>query len=277
MVTRLLRYFNNAIKFIRSGGLVQLNIAYIQYDQVLEGKRVLITGGSSGIGFAIAKKFLAVGAKVVITGRNRENLLVAKELLNHENLFTFVWDIVDISLIEENINKVHALLGGIDIMVNNAGILFHKQFEEVNQDVWNKTIDTNLKSIFFTCQYICKYFISINNRKESKIINISSMSGFIAEPNPYNISKFALNALTAGLAKKYASQNIIINGIAPGATVTSMNPQDVNSNAYRKLNNKNNRIALPEEIAELALFLAGDASNNIIGQTIIIDGGESIL
>lgn len=277
MIQRILRYFINAAKFIRAGGLVKLNIAYINYGEILKDKRILITGGNNGIGFAIAEKFLTVGAKVVITGRSSQNLSLAKNKLDHNNLHTLVWDISDIGVVKDRINKVHEILGGIDIVVNNAGVLIPSKFENVTEEIWNKTIDVNLKGVFFICQHLCDYFISNNEGKESKIINISSMSGYIADASPYNISKFGINSLTGGLAKRYTEKNIIVNGIAPGATSTSMNPQNVKSNAYRKVNNKNNRIALPEEIAELALFLASDAANNIVGQTIVIDGGESVL
>ena len=101
------------------------------------------------------------------------------------------------------------------------------------------------------------------------------MSGIISAANPYHISKAGINTLTRGLAKEFTKNNIVVNTIAPGVTNTKMN--QYGENLYRDQGNKNFRVALPEEIAELALFLASDAANNIVGQIIAIDGGESLL
>jgi NAD(P)-dependent dehydrogenase (short-subunit alcohol dehydrogenase family) len=276
MVGRIFRYFGNLLKYIRHGGLVKLNIALIQYNEILIGKKVLITGGTSGIGMAIARKFLDCGAEVIITGRNSENLRAVHNKLNHEKLFSIVWDATEIDLIDEKIKKIHEQVGIIDVLINNAGVGINKSFFEVDLRTWENTIDLNLKSVFFLSQYMCNYFIKQNCTNVLKIINISSMQGTVAHANPYSISKFGVNAITTGLAKLFTRNNIIVNGIAPGYTATKMNLVDWENNAYSE-SALNMRVALPEEIAELALFLASDASNNIVGQTIIIDGGESII
>lgn len=269
------RYIENFISYLRAGGFVNVTIAQINYSEILKNKRVLITGGTSGIGYAIAEKFLSQGAAVIITGRNETNLKAAKEKLNNNLLHTFLWDVNDLKNTDEKIKEISKIIGGIDIFVNNAGILIQTDFQNVDEETWDKTFSVNLKSVFFITQKICSYFLKTNINSVSKIINISSMSGIIAAPNPYHLSKEGINSLTKGLAKEYTKNNIIVNAIAPGVTNTNMN--QYSGNLYRDQGNKNRRVALPEEIAELALFLASDASNNIVGQIILIDGGESLL
>ncbi|HEX8563135.1 MAG TPA: SDR family oxidoreductase [Flavobacterium sp.] len=272
---RFKRYSKNFISYIRAGGVVHVTVAQLNYPELLKDKKVLITGGTSGIGYAIAAKFLSQGAKVVITGRSEINLQNATQKLASEALFSYVWDVNDFTDIESKIRDVSSLLGGIDILINNAGILIDSSFQDVNEDIWDKTVSANLKSVFFISQKCCDYFMAMNPNRISKIINISSMSGIISAASPYYISKAGINTLTKGLAKEHTRNGIIVNAIAPGVTNTNMN--NFNDNLFRDQDNKNGRVALPEEIAELALFLASDASNNIVGQIISIDGGESLL
>lgn len=276
MIQNVRRYIRNFIKYLRYGGVVELRTAQIRYGEILSGKCVLVTGGGSGIGYAIARKYLEAGAKVLITGRDAAKLEEAKQTINSQALSTLVWDVSDIQRIPARLKEAVGLMGGLDILVNNAGIGINKPFEEMDEGSWDKVISVNLKSAFFLSREVCQYFVQNNAGRESKIINISSMQGFVSAADPYHISKAGLNTLTIGLAKKYTSRNVIVNGIAPGYTATNMNPQDTSENAF-KAGGLNQRIGLAEEVAELALFLASDAANNIVGQTIVIDGGESVL
>lgn len=273
-VRKFITYTSNFIKYIRKGGVVYVNVAQISRGEVLKGKRVLITGGTSGIGYAIADKFLSEGASVVITGRNNERLDEAVKKLEG-NVHPLIWDVTDLSIVDDKIKETVKLLGGLDILINNAGIYSSTPFDRVDSNEWDTVMDTNLKSVYFICQSTIKHFLS--NEQASKIINISSIAGTLGYILPYGISKWGINSITKGLAKKYFHKNIIINSIAPGVTATKINDEiNIEENAYIN-HGINNRATLPEEIAEIALFLASDASNNIVGQNIVCDGGATLI
>lgn len=274
LLQRIFFYSRNLIKYIRNGGVVYVNVSTLANGEVLKGKRVLITGGTSGIGYAIAKKFLSEGAKVLITGRNEQRLAKAANSLNGD-VFTLEWDVADVSISKERIIKVVALLGGLDIVINNAGVYTTVPFFSVDKTNWDYVMDTNIKGVFFLCQAAAEQMV--NNLDGGKIINITSIRGFQGDCEPYGISKWGANGLTKGLARDLISKNIIVNGIAPGITATGINGIDINSNAYYAGEAKNGRVALPEEIAEIATFLASNAANNIVGQIIICDGGATLI
>ena len=266
-------------RYWREGDIVKVNIAQIQYGKILKGKSVLITGGSSGIGFAIARKCIDEGAAVIITGRNKEKLGRAAEQINSPLLKTLVWDVSDISQHEKKLSEALGLIGKkVDILVNNAGVLGgHRQFLDLTEKVWDDIYSVNSKGLVFLTQCIVKKWIG--EKQQGKIINMSSMRGALGvQDGPYGMSKWSLNGLTHGLGLKLAPLGIIVNGIAPGIIATD-------SIAIKNINAKENvyfgeipvtRIGLPEEIAELAIFLMSDAANYIVGQTIICDGGYTL-
>ncbi len=266
-------------KIYRYGGFNTINIASIEYGQIFNGKRILITGGSSGIGFHIAKKCVSHGASVIITGRNQEKLDLAVREIGNQNLKSMQWDISDISVIEEQVNIAEELLNGeIDVLVNNAGILLKGQrFPEIDEEIWDTTYATNSKGLFFLTQYMAKKWIATKTLKNRKILNISSQGGFVGATYPYRMTKWDVAGLTQGLGLSLAPYGIIVNGIAPGIVATNMQKRFVKQkgNSYCPYNPLE-RIALPEEISELAFFLIGDASNFIVGQTIVCDGGFSL-
>ena len=267
-------WVHNLKKYLRTGGVVYVKIAQIEHGEILQGLRVLVTGGTSGIGLAIARKFLSEGARVLITGRSKERLDVACAKLSGDVL-SMVWDVSDISVTKTMLVCAVDQLGGLDILVNNAGVYSTVPFALVEESNWDYVMDTNLKGVYFLAQAASGYLRQ--SPAGGKMINISSIRGFQGDTMPYGLSKWGTIGLTRGLARDLIKQNIIVNGIAPGITATGINEIDVSENAFCQGEPRNQRVALPEEIAEIALFLASDAASNIVGQTIICDGGATLI
>lgn len=253
---------------------VEVNVVQIKYLDILKNKKVLITGGSSGIGRSIAEKCLATGADVIITGRNIERLELVSKELNNSRLNVLEWDVRDSKITDEKIKKVIEVLGGLDIVFNNAGVYTDKGFFETEGTDFEQVMESNVKGLFFIAQSTSRYFI--DKKQRGKIINIGSIRGIQGASEPYGISKWGVMGLTKGLGKELAKYGIIVNGIAPGVTATAINEIDARKNAYYR-QSKDNRVALAEEIAEIAVFLASDAANHIIGEVIVCDGGESLI
>lgn len=278
LIHRLGIAYNYARKAYRDGGISSVNISYPLYDKILAGKNILITGGSSGIGLAIAKKCAKCGAHVLITGRNKKKLDIAAKEIGEEFCTTIVWDISSVNNInfklEECINTIN---GDISVLINNAGIPPAKFWGNVDEKEWDNIYSTNLKGLFFLSQAIVKQWKLKPQNEYRKIINISSQGGFVGATYPYRMVKWDIRGLTEGLGRQLIKDRIIVNGIAPGVVKTSMQSFSLlqDDNLYTN-QNPIKRVILPEEIAELALFLISDASNSIIGQTIVCDGGYTL-
>ena len=267
---RKLKSLANYIKY--DGKITQLTLSQITGGGSLSDKRIVVTGGGSGIGLAMAKKFLSEGAKVVITGRNIDKLKEAEAVINNPSLHILQWDVVKTEEIQTRLQKAVELLGGLDAFINNAAFV---AVRKDNEEFWDSSFDTNAKALFFVSKAVADYYLRTNEGHVSKILNISSMSSFINNANPYGISKTCVNRITRGFAKEYASKNIIVNAIAPGYTSASINKQDIEENAYSP-KSPLQRIIVPEDIAELAAFLLSDAANAIVGQVIAVDGGTTL-
>ena len=252
-----------------NGKITNLTLSQINHGGILQGKRIVVTGGGSGIGLAMAKKFVSEGAAVVITGRNKAKLETAAHEINNTLLRVLEWDVQDIDSIPVKLEQCVEMMGGLDCFVNNAAFVENRS-DSVS--FWDKSIDTNAKAPYFISKNVIDYYLQHNDGRVGKILNISSLSSYINNANPYGISKTVVNRITKGFAKEYASKNIIINAIAPGYVASSINYQDVEKNAYSG-KTPLRRTITPEDIAELACFLLSDASNAIVGQIIAVDGG----
>ena len=265
------------VQLWRRGGVVNASICVLDVNGLLVGKRVLITGGSLGIGFAIANTFIRSGASVLVTGRNESDLKAASDRISSSNFHWMNWDITDFASTEEKLGQAEIILGGcIDILVNNAGILINESFPCVSEDGWDRVYAVNSKGLFFMTQSMSKRWLeNPSSDVIRKIINISSTSGFTPGAYPYRMTKWDVVGMTQGLALNLAPHNIIVNGIAPGRTAGRM--LGIDSDNIFDPEIPAGRAALPEEIAELALFLASDSSNYIMGQTIICDGGMTLM
>lgn len=237
-------------------------------------KTVLITGGNKGIGFATAKEFLENNYNVIIAGRNEEKLKSATEKLGGKVKY-IVWDVTNFSLDSYIINMAHELFGDIDTFINNAGIVTDEDisgthFFNMTEKSWDDTMDTNLKGLFFALQAEAKYMSE--NKISGHIVNVCSEMSFRVAYNPYGISKWGALGLTKGLAKRLISENIILNGIAPGETATEILRQE--EGMQFKNNSLRGERAMPYEVAKEIYFLA--TSKNIIGGVLLSDGGRSL-
>lgn len=270
-------FFKKVNKLLRDilvrPNITQLVMTPIQYGEILRNKRVIVTGGSEGIGFAIAKKMIDLGANVVITGRDVAKLDNAKKRINSDNLHVLAWDVSDLDNNEVLFEEAVSVLNGLDILVNNAAILVSEK--RTDREFYEKTMDTNMESVYLLSQRAIKEFMGKNNGSGGKIINISSMNSFQCSTSPYCLSKYGVNAITKGFAAEYSKFNIQINAIAPGYCNSSINKVKSMSDVSCDIT-KINRIIFPEEIAEIAAFLASNAANGIVGQVILCDGGSTL-
>ncbi|HGM3505549.1 TPA: SDR family oxidoreductase [Clostridioides difficile] len=242
----------------------------------MKNKTVLITGGSRGIGKALSKAFAKEGYNVLINFNKSEN--EAKELytiLNEKNFSVklFKADVSNREDVENMMDYCVKEFGGLDVLVNNAGISQDKLFTDITDEDWDNMMNINLKGSFYCSQVALKYMIS---EKKGNIINISSIwgiSGASCEVH-YSITKAGMIGMTKALAKEVGPSNIRVNSIAPGVINTDMlsgyNEEDINVLVEET---PLMRLGTPEDIANCAIFLASDKSNFITGQVISPNGG----
>jgi dihydroanticapsin dehydrogenase len=244
----------------------------------LTGKIAIVTGGSRGIGFAIAKTLSENGATVVITSKDSEKIKKAESKIS--NAFGIACDIKKKNEVQNVVNQTIGKFGKLDILVNNAGIFPKiKQLHEIDEDEWNEVLDVNLTGQFrFT-----KEAIPYLQKTSGCIINISSDAGLKAfegfNVDAYSASKAALIVLTKCWALEYAKDKIRINCICPGVVDTDMTkPFLKNQKDIEFMNNEHplGRIGQPEEIGKAALYFASDDASWVTGAILTVDGGESI-
>jgi NAD(P)-dependent dehydrogenase (short-subunit alcohol dehydrogenase family) len=245
----------------------------------LRNDKILVFGGGSGIGKAIAKRFCELGAKVLIVGRTEEKLLQAKKEISSNNLFIKTFDITCVEEHEVLFEYAEKILGGLNGFVNAAGVggqqMFGRGYEpwDITSEEWDKFTAIDFKAAFFLMRNEVDYLLSKNVR--GNILNIASNAACMDIIGAYGASKSAIIKWTRAFGKRYGHNGIIINGIAPGATFTPMissYAHDVNQEYKR---HAIERFIRPEEIAELALYLMSDYGEIICGHTVIADGGDN--
>jgi NAD(P)-dependent dehydrogenase (short-subunit alcohol dehydrogenase family) len=244
-----------------------------------ENKKVaIVTGGGSGIGLAIAEKFISAGIQTVIVGRDEQKLNAAKAQLG-ELCYPMPCDVSNLSSIPAFVEKVTAQFGQIDILVNNAGINMKKDFTEVTDEEFQSVITTNLCSVFTMSREVVKQMLT---QGSGSIINISSMAAQYGLPRviAYSASKTAIDGMTRAMAVELSPKGIRINAIAPGFIETAMTAKALNSDPERKqkvfARTPMGYMGQPSDIGDAALFLATDASKYITGVVLPVDGGNSI-
>ncbi len=255
---------------------------YIYDGELLKGRTALITGGASGIGYAIAKSFLLNGCSVIIIGRNQEKIDKAVNELkgcidsNEIEIYGHSFDISDIENIQNNFEQIEKMINGktIDILVNNAGIIKGNNIGNTEIEEYEMCLKTNLEGTYFLSQTFFNYLKS--KKAKGNILNICSSSSLRPAVKPYTLTKWGLKGLTIGMAKKFIEYGIVVNGIAPGPTYTPMLVDDQKDKDIKLESNPAGRYATPEEIANGALFLVSDMGKMIIGDIIYMTGGAGI-
>lgn len=246
----------------------------------LDGRRVLVTGGNRGLGRAFALALAEAGADVAIAGRDteRNDRVVAEIAERGRRGLAVTADITRREDVTAMVEQVTAELGGIDVLVNNAGVAIHRPALEVPDEEWQQVIDLNLTALWNTSTAVARGMIAAGG---GVIVNVGSMSAQIVNrpqwQASYNASKAAVHHLTRSLAAEWAPHNIRVNAIAPGYVKTDMAPVD--QPEFRQnwiLDAPQQRYATPDEIAPSVVYLASPASSFMTGSVLLIDGGYSV-
>jgi NAD(P)-dependent dehydrogenase (short-subunit alcohol dehydrogenase family) len=251
---------------------------YLSFLADLRGKKVIITGGSKGIGREMALQFALYGADVIITGRNEEDLrrTTAELTTINPNCFHIRADVTNVDEIGSMVSHALQRFGKIDIHVNNAGINIPKPALEVTEEDWDRVLDTNLKGTFFCSQAVGKSMIE--REIPGKIITIVSQMAFVGyvKRAAYCSSKGGAVQLTKALAIEWAKYNIKVNAVAPTFIETELTKKMFEDKQF--FEDVLSRIpigslAKPEDVSNAVLFLASERANFITGETIRVDGG----
>ena len=241
-----------------------------------KNKKVLITGASGGIGKTLVEKFINNGAKLIITSSNQDKLDILKSHYGNNHLY-YLLDLSDTNKLADNVKKIREENKDIDILINNAGIAKDNLLIRMNKEQWQDVIDINLTSNFYIIKSILPDMIK---SRKGKILGITSVVAFSGNPGQtnYTASKGGMISMYKSLAIEVAQRNINVNLIAPGFIESPMTEAlnvDQKNSIMDKIPMK--KFGLPEDVANLALFLTSDYSSYITGQSFHVNGGMLML
>lgn len=248
-------------------------------EHFMAGHRTaIVTGGASGLGYAIAEKFVKNDIRTIIIGRNEERLEKAKHALG-ELCDAFPFDLNNLDQIPHLIERIKDQHKKIDILVNNAGVNMKKPFVEVNNEEFQQVILTNLTSVFALSKEVTKHMLE---QKGGSIINISSMAAQYGIPQvmAYTAAKSGIEGMTKAMAVELSPNGIRVNCVAPGFISTDMSAKALNNDPERK--NKvlsrtpMGKLGIPEDVAEAVYYLASSSAKYVTGVILPVDGGNSI-
>lgn len=247
-----------------------------------KGKRIIVTGGGSGIGRATAEAFLKEGARVSIfdiSEKGGKKVITELKKKGYDPLL-FVGDVSKASDVKRMVGGAVRRMGGVDVLFNNAGILVEGSVEKVSEKDWDRIMDVNVKGVFLMSKEVVPIMLK---QKKGVIVNNASCSGLVGDRNAiaYNTSKGAVVLLTKCLALDYALKNIRANCVCPGEIETPMFQQEARArnmplDEYRKElceYHPIGRLGVPNEVANAVLFLASDDASFITGAAFSVDGG----
>jgi len=242
----------------------------------LAAKVAIVTGAASGIGLGIAQLFIKEGAKVVFSDINKSGRVAADTV--GKNALFIECDISKAESVKNLVAKTLKSFGTIDVLINNAGIVYQKPISETSDENWNAVINTNLRGPFLLTREVLPIF---DKHGKGKIVNIASIAGIIGYENlsAYCASKGGIIAMTRSLALEFAPKKINVNCICPGAIKTGMTKVIEDNGIMLKqilMSIPAGRMGDPIDIANAALYLASDESDYVTGASIVVDGGWSV-
>jgi len=243
-----------------------------------KSKIAIVTGGASGLGFAAARKLVENDIKIIIIGRNENNLAKASSSLG--GLCSYrVFDLLNLKAIPQLVAEIIDEFGQIDILVNNAGINQKKNFTEVTDGEFEQVIQTNLTSVFVLSREVVKGMLK---NKSGVIINVSSMAAQYGIPYviAYTAAKSAIEGMTRAMAVELSPEGIRVNCVAPGFIATNMSANALDNDPKRKSKVMSRtpmgKLGEPDDIAEAIFYLASDAAKYVTGAVLVVDGGNSV-
>jgi len=244
---------------------------------LLKDKVCIVTGAGKGFGEEIAKEFYAQGAKLALITRSQKDIDNLMVKFDSERVLSVCGDVSDGSAVSQFISQTINEFGVIDVLVNNAGIRFRKEFLDISNDELDQVLNVNLKSVVSLCQEVLPHMVKNNG---GKIINMSSIAGTLgfSDLSGYVMSKAAIIGLTKSLAVEFAGKNIQINALAPGFCKTSYFEKfQENTELYDFTLSRipMNRWGSSKEVADVCVFLASNMSNYMTGEVLKVDGGWS--
>ncbi|TLM80761.1 SDR family NAD(P)-dependent oxidoreductase [Pseudarthrobacter sp. NamE5] len=255
----------------------------------LAGRTAIVTGGSSGIGRAIALRFAREEANVVVSDIREEPIWNGEEEAPTADLITaekgaavfHQTDVSDAAAIDGLVERAVSQYGRLDILVNNAGLVFSSSVLDTSEDDWDRLMDVNLRGQFLSCKRGIRQMIDQDPIGEvrGRVINVASQHGLVGPPDffAYAVSKGGMIQMTRQLAVDYAKHGIIVNGIAPGRIITGTHPGEVDMTdpvlEYSRSRTPFPRLGRAEDVAGAALFLASDDCSYISGHNLLVDGG----
>ena len=246
-------------------------------DLGLKGKVVAVTGGSSGIGEAVALAFAAEGALVAVCGRNQEKLDELKKKFDAEGrpLYTEALDVSDLAALEGFARHAAAWQGHLDVWINNAGLNIRKYFEEFTPEEFDRIVDTDMKAVYFGTRYAAA---EMRKTGGGAIINTSSFTSLIPSGNiiPYSAAKAAVNNMTASMAASLAPDHIRVNAVIPGMTVTPLTEKNIAAHREQMLSGiAMRRFATPADLVGAYLFLASETmAGYVSGIAVTVAGAK---
>jgi 3-oxoacyl-[acyl-carrier protein] reductase len=245
-------------------------------ERRLDGQVAVVTGGSRGIGRVIAQRLAADGARVVVTARSADGAEACAAELSGEGHLGVACDVSDRAAVDAMVKRVESELGGVDVLVNNAGVTADNILVRLGDEEWDRVLDTNLRGAFLMIRAVAR---GMMKRRGGRIINITSVVGLTGNRGQVNYaaSKAGLVGLTKSVAKELASRNVLCNAVAPGFIETDMT-SDLTEASREALQQQIalGRLGSPEDVAGVVAFLAGPDATYITGQVLVVDGGMVI-